>query len=157
VAQPYLHQSLWIVSSPLLEASTFRKSSKTCKWRCCCNPVKELWASLQSAWSGLYRQSMSSRIALPGVPGCFRPMYFVIHSTRWSLNVPLMSWCRRSGDISSYMLTWGRSFVNSCRNLWVWHICYLKQADEQETSHVLPQDCQRPHISPICLQVQESL
>ncbi len=110
----YLHQCFWIITSPLFEALTFRKPPKASKWWCCCNPEKGLWESLQSVWNRLYCQSISSKIALPGVPGAFWPMYFVIQSTRWSLNIPLMSWCRRSREISLYI-----QYLHGGDHLWI--------------------------------------
>ena len=47
---------------------------------------------------------MSANMAFAWVSLCVRMRYSPTHVTRWSLKVPLMIWCRRSGATSSYML-----------------------------------------------------
>jgi len=60
----------------------------------------------------MYLQSISSRIAWALNLQCFFSMYVMTQSTRWSLNVPLISWWSRSGVITSYMCHWTGSSVS---------------------------------------------
>ena len=42
---------------------------------------------------------------------CICTRYFQINSTRWSLKVPLITWCSKSSDIISWISAHGKSFV----------------------------------------------
>lgn len=66
---------------------------------------------------GTYRRSISSRMMLARVFPCSCKRYLSTHSTKWSLNDPLMIWWRRSDASNSWMLVQGKSFVNGCK--WV--------------------------------------
>ena len=50
---------------------------------------------------------------------CTIMRYSPTQVTRWSLNVPLMIWWRRSEHKSSWMSAWGNSAVNGCKWLWL--------------------------------------
>lgn len=57
---------------------------------------------------------MSSIIASAIAFGLCKVMYFCTHSTKWSLNVPLISWWSRSGANSSWISARLKSFVKGC-------------------------------------------
>ena len=61
-----------------------------------------------------YRRSMSSKISFARVWPCSSTRYSPTHVTRWSLNVPLISWCKRSGERISCMSAHGKLNVNGC-------------------------------------------
>ena len=56
---------------------------------------------LQFDGENTHRRSISASISFACVFPWTFSRYSVTHSTRWSLNVPLMTWWRRSGDRSS--------------------------------------------------------
>jgi len=43
---------------------------------------------------------------------CNLTRYCSTHSMRWFLNIPLMTWWSKSGEISWWMLAWGKFAVN---------------------------------------------
>lgn len=59
-----------------------------------------------------YRRSMSSRILSASALLWVWTRYFSTQSTKWSLNLPLMSWWRISGESISWMSAHGKSLVN---------------------------------------------
>ena len=94
------------------------------------------WNQINTDW-----WSISSSVIL----ACARPWVLTRYSstqvTRWSLNVPLISWCRMSGAISSWMSALGKSFVKGWKDY------------EQPTAITrmvkIPQGRQPNHIHPI--------
>lgn len=66
-----------------------------------------------------HRWSISSIMASAAVVPCTCLRYSPIHSTRWSLNVPLISWWSKSGAISSWMSARGKECVNGCKESYV--------------------------------------
>ena len=103
----HLHQCLWIISSPLLKPSTFFESAQPCKWRGCSNTTAEV-RTRSSQEKNSYRLSMSTQISFERASPCSNKRYSSIQVTKWSLNVPLMSWWRRSGARSSWMSAQGK-------------------------------------------------
>lgn len=62
-----------------------------------------------------HQWSMSSMISSAHVSSWVWWRYSLTHVTRWSLKTPLMSWCKRSGNNSSWMSACGNPSVNSYR------------------------------------------
>jgi len=92
----------------------------------------------------MYLQSISSRIAWALDLWCFFLMYVMTQLTRWSLNVPLISWWSRSGVITSYMLAWGKCSVNGYRGLEVrWHRVVHEMKVWTKTFPTIPYSIQR--------------
>ena len=58
-----------------------------------------------------YLWSISAMISLACCLPCSSSKNSLIQVMRWSLNVPLISWCRRSGVISSWISAHGKSEV----------------------------------------------
>lgn len=61
-----------------------------------------------------YRRSISERISSILVSPCVIFRYLCTQATRWSLNAPLINWCRMSGDMSAWISALGKSFVKGC-------------------------------------------
>ncbi len=57
---------------------------------------------------------MSSRICFAAASPWTCTRYWPTQETRWSLNVPLISWWSKSGDRSSCMSAWGKPWVKGC-------------------------------------------
>lgn len=57
---------------------------------------------------------MSSIISNDFFSPCVVCRYTSTHSTRWSLNTPLINWWRRSGARSSWISARGKKHVNGC-------------------------------------------
>ena len=57
---------------------------------------------------------MSARIFFASAGGLTALIYSVTHVTMWSLNVPLITWWRRSGDKSSWISARGNPYVKGC-------------------------------------------
>lgn len=90
------------------------------KWR---SPVKwgiqailfvKLWVITKHRWwEKNYRRSISSINSLATLAeALLRLIQSPTQSTKWSLNDPFMSWCRRLGESNSWMLAKGKSYVN---------------------------------------------
>ena len=60
---------------------------------------------------------MSAMISRPQASPCSSNKYSFTHITMWSLNVPLITWWRRSGDNSSWISARGKSEVNGCNSI----------------------------------------
>ncbi len=102
----HLHQGLWVIPGPLFEMATVWKLAQSWEWGYNSNPVSTSksdihWQIDSGAMWLIYCQSMSSRMAFPLCSPCVIVRYSHIHFTRWSLNMPLMTWCNRSGKIIS--------------------------------------------------------
>ena len=63
-----------------------------------------------------YCWSISSIIALALTSPCSSYRYSFTHMTKWSLNVPLITWWSKSGVRRSWMSAQGNPWVNSCQN-----------------------------------------
>lgn len=111
--QIHLHQSLRIISSPLLKITTFWKPSQSRERRSCSNPTKWImWATDSDLLIQInYLRSMSSIISCDFASPCTIYKYSLTQATIWSLKVPLMTWCRRSGERSSWMSARGKFCV----------------------------------------------
>ena len=85
-------------------------------------PAKwEARAMLQITWvicrnnsHKMYRLSISSSILFALFSLCRAWMYSFTQVTTWSLNAPLISWCKMSGESSSWMSALGKSLVKGC-------------------------------------------
>ena len=64
----------------------------------------------------IYWWSISSKISCPFTSPCSSTKYSPIQVTRWSLNVPLITWWRISPQTPLWISAQGKSFVNS----WEW-------------------------------------
>ena len=76
---------------------------------------------------------MSSRISNAAFFLCVTYRYFMIHSTRWSLKTPLISWWSRSGASNSWMSARGNECVNG--------YTVLHQTKHQNEGQYIPQCC----------------
>ena len=54
-------------------------------------------------------------ISQPRAVPCSKMRYSLIQATKWSLKVPLISWCSKSGVRSSWMSARGNSNVKGCK------------------------------------------
>jgi hypothetical protein len=70
-----------------------------------------IWMSKQYSIE-IYLWSISSMISPASLLLCVRYRYSSTHVTRWSLKVALISWCRMSDEISSWISAQGKSSVN---------------------------------------------
>ena len=95
----YLHQCLRVVSGPLLETAAMGKSAETWEGQHRSNPVcmSDVWLFL--AVRTPYCRSILSRISFASHSPYSSTRYLHTHLTKWSLNVPLMIWCNRSGEL----------------------------------------------------------
>src|SRR4051794_19668595 len=103
-----LHQCFRIISSPLFEASPLGKASKAWECRGGCN--SSFMISLEHVIKYLaYRRSISAIIAEARASVWTAERYSSTQKIRWSLNVPLMIWCKISGESRSYISARGKS------------------------------------------------
>lgn len=98
-------------------------------------------------WEKQYRRSMSSMISFARACPCSIARYSPTHVTRWSLNVPLINWCKISGDSISWISARGKSYVKGCNHIvWMYNpielkidTIYLPQHRHQFRTH--PKEC----------------
>lgn len=119
----YIDRSTCIVLNHLTFISTFKSSPVHCENPCplrkCCRPENGGTMAILFTFSkccnsekkNTYWQSISAKISFASVFPWTR--YFVTHSTRWSLKVPLINWWRMLGAKSKWMLAQGNLSVNS--------------------------------------------
>ena len=65
-----------------------------------------------------HHRSISAKISFALLLPWMSLRYFVTHSTKWSLNIPLINWCKISGASNRYMLARRNPLVKGCKR-WV--------------------------------------
>ena len=106
--------ALWNHPSPLLKPTSLWKPPQPCKWRNNSNST-EIKLAMVTKFIGTYRRSTSLRIPFNCSSPCKFLKYASIQVIIWSLNAPLISWCKMSGVINSWMSARGKYSVNTCK------------------------------------------
>ena len=86
-----------------------------------------------------HRRSISAKISFALVLPWTCSRYFVTHSTKWSLKVPLINWCKISGASRRYMVAHGNPSVKGYKrwglNMSVERVYTLMSASIPHSSH----------------------
>ena len=163
----YLHRGLWIITCPLLESSALGKMSQVTKWRSSSNTVFSSGIEGKKG-NPTHQWSILSSLCCASAWPYSRTRYCLTQVTKWSLNVPLIIWCRRLGTMSWWISAWGKLFVNSCWTSHQWWAqtykwCNIQQCPQwdhtcpkglpaQTRLQVIPCDhksaSQHPHLDP---------
>ena len=85
-------------------SSRFRKIPELNRWSSLGFRQNRPWTKLNRTFS----TPMLSIISCACVGPCSFSRYCSTHTTKWSLKVPLMSWCKRSGASNLQMLAHGK-------------------------------------------------
>ena len=110
-----LHQHFWVITCPLMKVTTLGESTKAREWRDSGYTAMKPSAHKLKPVMVTYRWSISSIISFAALSPCIKIKYSLTQVTMWSLNVPLITWCSRSGDKSSCMSARGKYTVKGWR------------------------------------------